>query len=504
MFENFPTFVTKILYSILFIAIIYVIIEYIIGRILFSPFTRWWKENDGDENYKGLINFTAFGLFNQNKLVFDIYQEFFNREQLNEVSINFIQNILLNKTYAIDQTTGNILPGRFLKPSHLCSSIAWGSDDEYLWNFNVDLSGYKNTTWYKWICNKNPTTGYDCYPPQPDDYNWSGCSYCGNESPDPVNLLPSVKNTFTDSKDGGGFWPHQYGCIDFFDIPGLASGQDDIDLKSYEFQRYDLVNNLPCVNQNMYVPGYPGHRGSWAQLFADWGIVYTIKNTQGTSSIPVLSDGLSCDNLFPCTTYCNPDITTGSCPKPTDPNITCTQIDPSTKNPRYAQSYPKSDLNIWNESGNYKNNKIGLNFFSSYNLHPESFLFTSWVAGYYNDANVKKMIFDSYSIQNLLGINIYGSPSGGWLRFLQGINVRLKSYDEIINELFRIYTTKITPNLQPPPDPKCKIENQAAWWFKIIQTTSMGFGFGPEFAPLLGPIAFLYALTNTPKQDCPN
>ena len=116
----------------------------------------------------------------------------------------------------------------------------------------------------------------------------------------------------------------------------------------------------------------------------------------------------------------------------------------------------------------------------------------------------KKMIFDSYGIQNLLGINIYGNPSGGWLRFLQGINTNLASYDKIINELFRQYATKITPGLDPPPGPKCKQISEVARWFKIFQTTSMGFGFGGPAAFILGPLAFLYALNNTPSQDCPD
>jgi len=415
MFENVPTFVTKVLYNILFIFIIYVVIQFIIGKLTYSPFERWWKEYDGD---KDLIDFTSFGLFNQNKLVFDLYQEVFNtnKQQINELKINFIQNVLLNRTYAVDSSSGNIYPGRFLKPSHLSKSIAWGEDDEYIWNFNIDLSGYRDMYWYKWICNRNPTSGYDCYPPQPDNPDWAGCSYC--EGTSPIIPLSPIKNIYTDSGIGGGFWPHQYGCVDFFDMP-QADPKYIIDSSNYEFQRYDLVSNLPCVGQYMYVPGYPGHRGSWAQLFADWGIVYTLRNTKGDSNTPIISDGLNCEGLYPCSYYCNPDTSANTCPK-VDFDYDCTRSHRS-----YPKSYPKSDLNAWIASGN-SNGGVGLNFFSSYNIHPESFLLTSWVSGYYNDSKVRKMIFDAYGVQNLLGVGVIGTPSGGWLRFLQGINTKLK------------------------------------------------------------------------------
>jgi hypothetical protein len=491
MFEDYPTFIVKVLYNILFFIIFYIIIEYIIAEISYSPFIRWWKDNDGK---KEVIDFTSLALYNRNKLTYDLYKEYLitNQSQLDETSILFIQNVLLNKTYSIEPTTGNILPGRFLKPAHMYGSIAWGEQDAYLWD-NIDFSNYQKNNWYQWISENYDPTSKDYVVPGPTDSSWAGCSYSGGTSP--AIGVQARKNIYTDNT-AGGFWPSDYGCINFFDIPPIdptdTSNPNDPELKPY-----DVISNLPCVGQDMYIPGYPGKRGSWAQLFADWGIVYTIKSKKGTSNIPVMSDGLVCKDLYPCTSYCG-DSTSGlKCGDPTPGGYNCTQDQGTPTN------YPTSNLTLWVQSGiNGKNGQPGLNFFSAYNIYPESFLLTSWVAGYYNDSSVKKMIFDSYCVQNLLGIGTFGEYQGGWLRFLKGINTKIKSYDEITNELFRQYISKISPNLTPPPDPKCKQVSETARWFNIFKQTAAGFMLGPEFAIIGAPLAFAYALYNNAPSNC--
>ena len=73
MFENYPTFIVKLLYNILFFSIVYIVIEFIIAKILYSPFIKWWEDNNGED---GIIDFTSFALFNKSKITFDLYQQF--------------------------------------------------------------------------------------------------------------------------------------------------------------------------------------------------------------------------------------------------------------------------------------------------------------------------------------------------------------------------------------------------------------------------------------------
>uniref|UniRef100_A0A6C0I845 Uncharacterized protein n=1 Tax=viral metagenome TaxID=1070528 RepID=A0A6C0I845_9ZZZZ len=502
MVKNYPTLVVNFLYNILFFIVFYIVIEYIIAKIQYSPYERWWKDNNGVA-YPGQIDFTSLALFNRSKFLYDIYLFNSYSTMLDHTSIMFIQNVLLNKTYSVD-SLGNVLPGRFVKPSHLCNSIAWGTDDKYLWYMNIvkDISflGYKNNQWYISSCVSDPGT-YDCSMPNPDQTAWSQASWSGGN--DPVIGLTPLKNVYTDKGSGGGFWPHQYGCTGFFDTPAPADGQTVP--TGDEYNPYDLIDKLPCVGTYGYIPGYPGRRGSWAQLFADWGIVYCLRNTSGSSTIAVLSDGLLCKDLYPCTSYCNDKNVDfkGTCLGPaTTDMLTCSSA--TDPNP---YSYPKSDTSLWKLSGSGSNGTVaGLNFFSAYNIHPESFLLKSWVSGYFNDASVKKMIFDSYGVMNLLGIDDLGAPlagGGGWLRFLKGINTKLKNYDELTNELFRQYISNVNPNLQPPPDPECEKINETSRGFNFVKTAAMGFILGPQFAPILLPLSIWYASTHNPSQVCP-
>jgi len=476
----------------------YIILEFVKAKIAFAPYQRWWKFNSGSD-YKEVLDLTPLSLYNTSKIVYNLYQKYVNNgwQQLDDTSILFIQNMLLNKIYQVD-SNGNVIPGHFLKPIHMGKSIAWGEDDHYIWDNNIDLDKYyRGISWYSWA-KLQDTEEYKSKPP-PDSPIWGQCSCFtlpGQEqcSP-PDSLIPPIKNAYSDT---GGFWPHNYGCVDFFDVPLKDSsviGNYDL----YE-KPYDLYSYLPCVGKNMYIPGYPGARGSWAQLFADWGIVYSLRNSAGSSTVPVISDGLSCDKLYPCTDYCNnPGGTSGSCKITTDINE-CTYLSMPDNKPA---SYPKSDLNAWESSGINSDGTPGINFFSLYNIHPESFLITSWVAGYYNDSKVRKMIFDANAIPTLLGsAGGYDKLQGGWIRFLKAINTSRKSYDEIINELCREYASKNFPNLQAPPDPRCKIESDATKAFTLFQTIGAGFMAGPEFAVIGIPLAFGFMQPDL-QDNCP-
>ena len=111
---------------------------------------------------------------------------------------------------------------------------------------------------------------------------------------------------------------------------------------------------------------------------------------------------------------------------------------------------PISDFNIWNESSRWiktgqNTSSYGPNFFSAFRMDPQSYIFTSWVGNMYDDPTTG-IILDPQAIKNLVGM---GSPgirgqNGGWIKFFKGINTDLKSYDEIMNQLFTQYATQFT------------------------------------------------------------
>ena len=204
-----------------------------------------------------------------------------------------------------------------------------------------------------------------------------------------------------------------------------------------------------------YIPNFPGPQGSWAQLFADFGIIYTESSVAGDSKVPVIADGALCggdDNstpLNPCPVSCDylPS------PPPDGSQISCGNNAKAGKSPSMT-GIPISDFSIWNGDSRFgkwgsgtdaDDGVYGPNFFSAFRMDPESYVFTSWVGNLYDDPTTG-IILDPQAIKNLVGMadpSMRGQ-SGGWIRFFKGINTDLKSYDEIMNELFSTYATNFT------------------------------------------------------------
>jgi len=282
----------------------------------------------------------------------------------------------------------------------------------------------------------------------------------------------------------GGFWPHLNGCIGFFDIPN----------DNGTFKKYDLIQYLPIPRikkdgkwnrKPWYIPGDSSPFGSWAQLFADWGIVYTTLTQSGISRVPVLSDGAKCfvsgtKPLSPC------PIGSGWCNN-------CTDND----NGSLPDSTP--GISTWFETGINQGNinknvagQIGVNFLSINKINPQSYILTSWVGDLYDDPTTG-IIFDGQAFRNMIGADgsykhnsdgtwIY--PLGGWNRFFRGVNINLTSYDEIMNELFRQYATNFTARALDTSGSGCSTTKK---WFGIGGGAGAGLIGGIMLGVMLAP-----------------
>lgn len=462
---KFTSLFEKILKYIVLFVVVYLVVNYITSILYSAPIYVWWNQNNGS-NYKGVFDITSLALYNNSKILFD-FRNFITvgSKNLDSTSLLFLNNVLLNKIYEVDPKTGNIIPGRFLKPLHLCESIIWGDDDEYTWYFSGIRDFYKDNFW--WEHNK-----FNQKLPLPSDNIWTSASWCDGISP--IKGVTPQKYT----GESGGFWPNQNGCIGFFDVPpGDNTSPDD-------GKRFDLISNFPIPGKARYIPGYPGGLGSWAQLFADWGIVYTLRNKSGLSSIPVVSDGLACANLQPCDDYCVKQSKLDKMPD------FCPDVNPKIY-------YPESNTDLWFKTGINSDGGPGINFISAYKIPPDSFLITSWIGGYYNDSSVKKMIFDAQAFPNLLGIGGFGKIKGGWIKFLKGTNTSKNSFDSLINFLFRDYATSVSNNLISYGK-VCGVAHNAAVALSMI---SYG-GFGAMFGPLGIIIGASYGANSSKDAYC--
>jgi hypothetical protein len=358
----------------------YLVINMISARMDYSIFIDWWN-NNGGQTYNKTFDIYSMAYFSHSQLLFDIRQKLQpGTVNLNYTDIMLLQSIIINNSKTRIPPKGTTLPNNFVTPQHICQGIAWSDNDIDIFREGID-SYYNGAWWYPaWVSNGKPG---------PDNgIQWTKiCKY-----------------------EVTGFWPHQNGLYGFFDI-----------LKPSSFNKeYDLTDNIATssildtksVQGVYYSPGNTGRQGSWAQLFADFGVVYSQRQGSATTTkVPVL--------------------------------------------------HSSSKTNLWYTSG-YKNGKYGPNFMGIYKINPSSYMLTSWISNYYNDPTTGQK-FDAQAFRNLIGMEpgVLKATQGGWIKFFKGINTELSSYNEIMNELFATYATNYTAIYHPPSCNKLKIAMEA-------------------------------------------
>jgi hypothetical protein len=358
-------------------------------------------------------------------------------------------------------------------PHHICQGICWSSADDPV---------FKNLYKY-WIIQSTEAYGNKTYP---DPTHTSGYDWAFKYDTDDAKVGPEDASWNTLSvSTAQGFWPHQNGCSGFFDMPGGgASGElpynlltnparssigEAVSLANGTAPKYQDAGSKPLLSTSTpadlwlygyknapadkqvilyYIPGSPTARGSWAQLFADFGIIYTMSSLAGDSKVPVVSDGALCggsDNstpLNPCPTACDYLAS----PAKDGSQISCGNNAKQAKSASMT-GMPISDFNLWYGGSAWIDglNVYGPNFFSAFRMDPQNYVFTSWVGNLYDDPTTG-IILDPQAIKNLVGMADPGmrGQNGGWIRFFKGINTDLRSYDEIMNELFTTYATNFT------------------------------------------------------------
>lgn len=375
-----------------YIIIIYLFNVSIIAYTRYISIFNWWRENNGSGN--NCLDIFSIALFNYSSVVFKLRQLFISGgKSLSITEIQFIQAVALNQA-KVSKTNINVPQddtmfadlgqSNFVTPAHLCTSITWGNDDIDIFRqgiFTYYGSLDKPPFWYtKWI-----NSGM----PGPTSTAWADIT--GND-------------------DCESFWPSSNAFFGDSDKP------------------YDLDKNLAVSTFNgdtsggayYYIPGNKDKFGSWAQLFADWGIIYTLDTGADTSSIPVINTSTS--------------VVEGS---------------RSNKDRWFSSGYNSNyDGNLKDSSGNSLKKKsfYGPNFFSVYFIQPDSYLLTSWVGNYYDDQSTG-IVLDAQSISNLIGsgTTTLRNEGGGWMNFLNGIMESSVSYDKLMNMLFASYQTKLSP-----------------------------------------------------------
>jgi hypothetical protein len=384
---------------IVLVILINIYFNQIIAKIDYSTWIDWWNTTGGN-NYKETFDIYSMAYFSHSTLLFDIQQLFQpGPVKLDYTEIMLLQSIVLTNANVI-KTHGSTRPNNFVTPKHICEGICWNDNDIDIFREGID-SYYSNPNvqWYpKWVAQGKP-------------------------GPDNGTAWTAIMG-FPVS----GFWPHQNGCYGFFDIPGGVGNPYDLDTS---FPVSFGLKNQDSKVYIYYIPGSATVQGSWAQLFADFGIAYSTNQSDGkggfiTTKVPVIASTSNQDN--------------------------------------------------WYISG-YNENKYGPNFMGVYKINPSSFLLTSWVSNLYNDPTTGQKL-DPQAFKNLIGMQpgALKASRGGWIKFFKGINTELSSYDQIMNDLFAVYATNYTVL----PKKQCK---PSSAFFDAVNTGlsigSMGLFLGP-------------------------
>lgn len=477
--------IQKNLFTILVtLLVIFILFSYVIAYTSYIDIFGWWNKNGG-KKFKNTIDLMSCALFNYSNITFKLRQLFASGpEQINETYVMLLQSICINNI-----KTDTAMQGAYIDPSHICQSIAWGDAEakEFCQALNEFYS--LGPTTYSDTKGLARTSGGSVISPP----NFSNLKDLISKNTSPYS--PSWLSNTAPAGFPGGFWPHLNGCIGFFDIP-YDDGTN---------QKYDLFQYLPVPRirdsktglwnrKPWYKPGDPSAYGSWAQLFADWGIVYTTLSTSGTSRVPVLSNGAAC-------------FEKGTVPLDPCPTLSqwCSNCQDGDNN-----KLPDSTggISTWFETGVNRGvlgapdgsetpngagaGQIGVNFLSINKLNPMCYILTSWVGDLYDDPTTG-ITFDGQAFRNMLGAdgsyrqNADGSwvyPPGGWNRFFRGVNINLTSYDEIMNELFRQYATNFTARAIDPSGPGCSLEKK---WFGIAGGAAAGAIGGAMLGVMLAP-----------------
>jgi hypothetical protein len=381
---------SKIIPIIIFFLLIKLIFAYVTAIISYQTWIDWWNKTGGKQ-FNTTFDIYSMACFNYSNLLFKVRQNIVaGSASLNETDILLLQSIVFNNAKVIPN---KILSKNFTTPVHVCQGIAWNNEDILIFQQAIDYwySQTKDVTgsWYNaW---NDAAIGNRCGP---------------DDGPSWTKIMKTI-NGFTGTC--GGFWPHQNNCYNFFDITNNTIGNTT----------YNLTDNIAkswfIGKVGIYQPG-TGQQSSWAQLFADFGIVYTTATNKTNTTVPFL--------------------------------------DPSHK------------IELWYSSGQINsgdNTTYGPNFFGTYFINPSSYVLTSWVSGLYDDPTTG-IIFDPQAIKNLIGMNPGASKSstGGWVKFLKGFNTNITSYDAIMNDLFATYTTNYTTKPDSAKDNSCSTGAKAS------------------------------------------
>ena len=458
------TFSKGILDKIIPIIVIYLLIKlifaYITAIISYRTWIDWWNGNGG-KNYRTTFDIYSMACFNSSKVLFNTRQLLIpGSASLNETDILLLQSIVLNNARVIPD---QILSQNFVTPTHVCEGIAWNDGDLDIFRQAIDhwyggsTPGVNKADWY-------------------DAWNTGG-----RVGPDDAEGWTKIT-----ANECGGFWPHQNGCTGFFDMTGGvgASAKAPYDLGNFTMvgDKKDtispaypgnLANSLntplgmfkdkngktysgPIGSPGLYYPGKPNDpQSSWAQLFADFGVVYS-NNVRDTMNATMTS-------------------------------TTVVPILDQTSNSKLWYSSGQST----DDQGNFT---YGLNFFGLYYMNPPSYIFTSWVGNMYDDPTTG-IIFDPQAIKNLVGMSPGAKKSsrGGWMMFLKGFNTNITSYDSIMNDIFAEYATNYTAVPAPDKDKSCS--TSAKWSSTIGNVIGMAVNVGmliPGEGQLFGMSAKLF------------
>jgi len=392
-----------------YLIIVYIINVIIIAYSRYSAIFEWWGDNNGSES--GCLDIMSIALFNYSSLVFKLRQLFISSaKSIDTTEIQFLQAVALNQAKVFkthidpnipDDVFKDLGQSNFVLPIHLCNSIAWGEAD-------IDIFRQGILTYYGSISTGNLPPWYS---------NW-----VKEGMPGPTSALWGTP--ITGNNDCNGFWPHQNGLTGFFDTIDPSKTPYNLSSKLAKSVYIDESSGKSFF----YIPGDKGPQGSWAQLFADWGIVYSEDTGKATSTVPILN--------------INPGSAKASIAN-TDKWFASGYT--NSYNGQLTRSDGKTSLN--------GNSFYGPNFFSIYFINPSSYLLTGWVGGSYDDPTTG-IVFDAQAIKNLIGTGteILRNQSGGWVTFLKGILKSDISYDSLMNMFFTNYQTNLSPD---PVKRKC-------------------------------------------------
>ncbi len=327
-----------------------------------------------------------------------------------------------------------LTPFNCITPYNLFETIAIGSDQrDWFRGGIIGLYGRSDVrpTWYNsWVSNGMPG---------PIDDRWK-------------RIMNNI--------NCNGFWPTSNNCRKFFDAPKKESSGIKVSWFGCP-EKYDVSDNVATSQfvdasadeQAFYQPGNPNSLGSWAQLFADWGCIFT-------------KDKGSDDNKV------NTDTVDWAVVK---------------RGEVYANQWDKSTS--W-DNGN--DSILGLNFFGVYGFVKESTAMIGWVLDTEDERYGQKL--DSSMVANWLSPLPGQNTLGGWIHELRsqvegGSGLSLH---DITTKLFTNVSQGEEICLKPPPTSKATEISQGSILAASILASVAAVAFagpaGPAIAAMTGSV----------------